>query len=307
MIQLLRLNRLILDADIQPRETMSSKLIEEYAKFYREGHELPPIKAFKDGRKYWLADGFHRASAAREAELLEIAVDVEPGTKRDAILYACASNIHGKVRSNDDKRRAVIRMLKDDEWQHWSDRKIAMHCAISEVTVAKYRRELSPKFLEIRTVTRGDSTYEMDTSDIGRRPVPHLEIEEPPEPSEFPDDMDRQAIEAAFPEQAAADMVDAFDGLDEMDFETEKHPVIEPEPERFVSSYVLWVTLLRQVASLLEDLRHMGGIVAVMKELTPAQVEDVIGQAYRLDRHLRALIDEVDGMAMVVDIKDQSR
>src|SRR6266403_1007511 len=77
--QSLPLAALILDADVQPRETMSSGLIHEYATLYREGHALPPIKVFHDGRDNWVADGFHRVSAVREAGLSEIHAEVAPG------------------------------------------------------------------------------------------------------------------------------------------------------------------------------------------------------------------------------------
>jgi hypothetical protein len=301
MVQFISLKQLILDADVQPRETMSSGLITEYAKLYREGHELPPIKVFKDGHKYWVADGFHRSSAAKEAGLTEIPIEVQSGSKRDAILYACASNKHGKGRTNDDKRRAVNRLLKDREWKLWADREIARHCGVSHEFVSKQRRICQP-LTDNRKTHRSNYIYTMDTSRIGEREVPPTAIEPQLEAIELPDDMDRHAIEAAFPEQPSAEIFDAFDGLDD-EVPTEH----EPEPERHIPSYVLWVHLLRQVATLLEQTHQMGGISAITKNLTPAQVEDVYGQVYRLDRHLRVLLDEVDGMAMIVDISGQSR
>jgi hypothetical protein len=95
----LPLDVLILDADIQPRETMSNALIREYAELYRDGHTLAPITVFQDGADYWVADGFHRVTAALEAGLSEINVDLEVGTKRDAINYSCGANKHGKART----------------------------------------------------------------------------------------------------------------------------------------------------------------------------------------------------------------
>jgi hypothetical protein len=35
------------------------------------------------------------------------------------------------VRTNDDKRRAVLRMLTDPEWRQWPLRKIEKHCGVS--------------------------------------------------------------------------------------------------------------------------------------------------------------------------------
>src|SRR6266571_9080734 len=92
----LALEVLILDAEVQPRETMSNATIQEYAALYADGQELSAILVFRDGQSYWLADGFHRVSAARQAGLTELPAEVQEGTKRDAILAACGANLHGK-------------------------------------------------------------------------------------------------------------------------------------------------------------------------------------------------------------------
>jgi hypothetical protein len=306
MVQLISLKQLILDADVQPRETMSSGLISEYAKLYREGHDFPPIKVFKDGRKYWVADGFHRTSAAREAGLSEIAVEVEPGTKRNAILYACASNKHGKVRTNEDKYRAVDRLLVDPEWSTWGDGEIALHCGVGRKLVLARRNLSCPHGQDTRKIHRGHYIYTMDTSHIGQRHGSSVEIEVQPAPSEFTDDLDREAIEAEFPRQPSTEIFDALDGLaDEAFRKIDLSPFTEPlaEPEYHVSSYVLWVRLLREVATMLEKLHQMGGIHAITQNLTPEQVDEVIRQVCRLDTHLRALLNQIETMGLVMDIK----
>jgi hypothetical protein len=43
---ILPLDVLILDDDVQRRETMAKTLIQEYAELYRDGHILPPITVF---------------------------------------------------------------------------------------------------------------------------------------------------------------------------------------------------------------------------------------------------------------------
>ena len=65
------------------------------------------------------------------------------GTKRDAILYACAANsTHGLPLTADDKRQAVTRLLQDEEWRQWSDNTIAKHCGVSHPFVATVRSSL---------------------------------------------------------------------------------------------------------------------------------------------------------------------
>jgi protein gp37 len=190
----LALDVLTLDSDVQPRDTMSSEIIKEYAGLYREGHTLAPIVVFQSGIDYWVADGFHRVSAARQAGLTEIHADVQEGRKRDAIFYACSSNTHGKARTTADKRRAIMRLLDDGEWQGMSDREIARHCGVDTKTVSKHRRTLSVEFPQIdtpsRLVTRNGTTYTMETAAIGQRLSPV-------------DDMDRTTIEQNFPARPA--------------------------------------------------------------------------------------------------------
>jgi protein gp37 len=191
----LALDVLRLDADVQSRETMSSGLIEDYAQLYAEGHELPPIKVSQDGPDYWVADGFHRTKAARKTGLSEIPADVEIGTKRDAIVYACGSNKHGKPRSHEDKRRAVRRLLNDPEWRQWSNLTIARHCGVTASFVGKLRSSLGIESSEQRRyITRHGTEAVMDTSSIGKRA-----LSEPT--TAAADDLARTDIEARYPAQ----------------------------------------------------------------------------------------------------------
>jgi protein gp37 len=195
----LALEVLILDAEVQPREEMSRALIREYAALYSEGHTLAPIVVFREGQEFWLADGFHRVSAAREAGLAEIDAEVHEGSRRDATLYACGSNTHGKPRTNEDKRRVVTRLLQDREWSEWSDREIARHCGVSNRFVSLVRKELFPSVNGIqipRTVQRNGTIYAMDTSAIGQHRTP---LEGPIPRDQSADAMTRPEIEAAFP------------------------------------------------------------------------------------------------------------
>jgi len=64
-----------LDGGTQPRARLNEKVIAEYAGDMRGGAEFPPVDVFYDGEVYWLADGYHRVSAAIEAGLPEVAGD----------------------------------------------------------------------------------------------------------------------------------------------------------------------------------------------------------------------------------------
>lgn len=145
MNKILELNAIRIDGGTQPRERIDENVVAEYANAMRDGAIFPPVVVFHDGVDNWLADGFHRLHATRKIEANEIACSVQSGTKREAILYAVGANAsHGVRRTNDDKRRAVMTLLNDAEWSHWSNREIARRCAVHSTSVDKWRAESQP-------------------------------------------------------------------------------------------------------------------------------------------------------------------
>ncbi len=176
------------DGGTQPRQELDLLVVDRYAEEKREGANFPPITVFFDGVNYWLADGFHRYFADRKNETEAVPVDLRNGTQRDAILHSLGANaLHGLPRSNDDKRRAVLEMLKDPEWREWSDGVIAQKTNVSQPFVSKLRRELdSQNVLSDQsidrsidrpsdhataqpTVRRGADDVVRETKSIGRR------------------------------------------------------------------------------------------------------------------------------------------
>jgi hypothetical protein len=138
----LRIGLVRIDGGTQSRAAISQAVCDEYAEYYRpdSSDRMPPILVFYDGAHYWLADGFHRLHGAIRAGRTEIIAQIRQGTQRDAILASCrANNAHGLRRTDDDKRRAVQRLLEDEEWSRWSDRAIAEACRVSPNFVGKVR------------------------------------------------------------------------------------------------------------------------------------------------------------------------
>lgn len=139
----LLLSKIRIDGDTQPREEINYSAVTEYAEKMREGVVFPSVKVFFDGASYWLADGFHRYHANKANATKEIEADVSEGTQRDAQLYSFGANDdHGLRRTNEEKRRAVLRMLDDFEWGELSDREIARIARVSHTYVAKIRESL---------------------------------------------------------------------------------------------------------------------------------------------------------------------
>lgn len=177
----------------QPRVETNETAVAEYAEVIRFGGELPPVVVFDDGAECWLADGFHRFHAHVNAGAMEIVCDVRLGTKRDAILFSVGANAsHGLRRSNDDKRKAVMTLLKDSEWSTWSDNAIAKACSVDHKTVAAHRQAIlgnsQDAVLITRNVERNGRSYTQNTANIGKA-KPAFEVAEQPVavPAEKPD------------------------------------------------------------------------------------------------------------------------
>jgi hypothetical protein len=158
----------------QARAALSDTIIQEYAAAMARGETLPPLDVYFDETTYWLADGFHRVSAAKIAGHTTIAAIVHEGGKREALLHAVSANeTHGHRRTEADRRHAVSLLLADPEWQAWNNSAIARQCRVSEFLVRTLRRTLEPSQgtpeLPVRTkkVHRGGTTYPMQTGKIG--------------------------------------------------------------------------------------------------------------------------------------------
>ncbi|MGB5923639.1 MAG: ParB N-terminal domain-containing protein [Syntrophobacteria bacterium] len=171
-IQELEIFQIFAHADIQPRVEIHQETVNEYVEEMRQGAKFPPVVVFReDDVFYWLADGFHRFEAAKEAGRTFIQAEIRAGGKREAILYAVGANaIHGLRRSNIDKRNSVLKLLKDEQWSQWSDREIARRCQVSPDTVNRIRRSLSESDSENETRsyrTKHGTVATMNTRNIG--------------------------------------------------------------------------------------------------------------------------------------------
>lgn len=171
MSERIELRNIRTDGGTQPRAGLDEVTVEEYTQAIADGAKFPPITLFYDGQHYWLADGFHRVAAHKHAQKQRIDAEVKSGDLRDAILYSVGANAtHGLRRSNDDKRRAVQRLLDDPEWNQWSDREIARKCKVSQPFVSKMRGDTDNVISMERKFThhKTGATAVMDTSNIGK-------------------------------------------------------------------------------------------------------------------------------------------
>lgn len=159
-----------MDGGTQSRSEISKNVVSEYAEAMRAGAHFPPVIIFHDGADHWLADGFHRCHAAKETGQSEILATVHLGTRRDAILYSAGANAaHGQRRTPEDKRNAVIMLLRDPEWASWSNSEIARRANVSHTFVASVRASLETDSSRERTYTTKHGTQaSMKTAAIGK-------------------------------------------------------------------------------------------------------------------------------------------
>jgi hypothetical protein len=192
MVAIAKLRR---DGGTQPRATLDAKVIEEYAEDMKSGAKFPPVVAFFDGADYWLADGFHRVGGANVAGLEEIEAEIKQGSQRDAVLYSVGVNAaHGCRRTNEDKRRSVLRLLEDSEWSAWSNVEVSKRCSVSEAFVRSLRtkRSETEQPAARQYTTKHGTQATMHTENIGRR-EPREEREPEPELDERQDAPESQS------------------------------------------------------------------------------------------------------------------
>lgn len=191
MKKTINLREIRIDGGTQSRVEINMETVQEYAAEIEGGESLPPMTVFFDGVDHWLADGFHRFHAYCRLNREKVTVECNQGDKRAAILYSVSANTtHGLRRTNEDKRKAVLTLLKDEEWSKWTDSAIAKSCCVDHKTVTKIRSGMSDPSLgksqvsdERTYITKHGTQATMNTAKIGKTKP----IEPPPTTATAPD------------------------------------------------------------------------------------------------------------------------
>ena len=191
---MLDLSLIRIDGGTQSRAKLNNEIVTEYAEAYKAGANFPAVTIFYDGKDRWLADGFHRYHAAKQAGRTTILEKITPGTLRDAKFHAWKANQdHGQRRTNEDKRNIVLEILADDEAGKWSDSHIAKEFGFAHSFVGSLRKSLdsesSEKPTERTYTTKHGTTATMQTASIGKPATPVAKLAPVVEPiAEEPED-----------------------------------------------------------------------------------------------------------------------
>jgi len=159
------------DGQTQHRMAVNPAIVAEYAALMRAGVEFPPVRLWWDGESYWLADGFQRVAAAKSVGLTQLAAEIRLGTLREAQWDSYAANgAHGVRRTPEETQRVIRLALRHPNGAAMSNVQIAKHLHIPEATLRRWRNKVSSPRDEdtARLVTRGGTTYRLQTARIGR-------------------------------------------------------------------------------------------------------------------------------------------
>jgi hypothetical protein len=167
-----------LDGGTQPRAELRLDTISDYAEAMQGGAQFPPVVVFHDGTNYWLADGFHRLNAWKQAfPQNAIEADVRQGTQADAQWFSYGANKEhdkaGTRRTTNDIGRAVLAALQHPQSKALSDESIAQHVGCHRITVQRCLKRLEEPTCSSATSQRpthrtGKDGRTINTANIGK-------------------------------------------------------------------------------------------------------------------------------------------
>lgn len=176
------ISQITADPEIQLKSRgIDNNTVRSYIEAMDSGAEFEPVVIYDDGNTKWLADGFHRHSAAIFLGNGGIFADVRQGTYKDALIFAAMANVeNGRPMSRAQKQEAGERLLKLTDF---GNSEIGRRLAVEATTVMRWRQKLSCANAQDspRTVTRNGKAYQMDTSNIGNPKATKVDTPELPD------------------------------------------------------------------------------------------------------------------------------
>lgn len=140
--EVLSVDLLRVDGDTQSRVAVNQDVVDEYAELVSAGKFWPfeSITVFHDGTDYWIADGFHRTLAAKQAGRSSVPCNVITGTARDARIYGMRANDeHGLRMSREDRRKNVLWLL--EKYPTLTQKEVSEKAGVTDRTVRNWISE----------------------------------------------------------------------------------------------------------------------------------------------------------------------
>jgi hypothetical protein len=198
MNKVMNIGALVMDERLQSRTEINEDTVSDYAEAILNGADFPPVLVYFDGINYYLTDGYHRLLAHKRAEKVSILCSVVQGTLRDAVFHSTGVNAaHGMRRTHADKRKAVMTLLDDFEWEGMGNSQIAKHCHVSPTFVSDLRKGVGKDTGD--TVKYKTPTGKvMEKKKAPGRAAKEPELKEPAkqdQPTDTNDDQNQEAID----------------------------------------------------------------------------------------------------------------
>ena len=180
----------------QMRCRIDDDTVADYRAAMLDGADFPAVVVFAEGKKYWLADGFHRYRARLSIGARDIRCEVHVGDRFDAIAYAVGANkTNGLRRTNADKQMAVRAALSLERLASWSDRAIAELVGVSPPTVASMRSP-TEKLLQLNGTTEKRTGRDGKSRHVPKSQAPRVAARGDDRPSK-PDRVDSENLRLA--------------------------------------------------------------------------------------------------------------
>lgn len=224
---MLLLDQIVAVSDIQPRKSMNMDVVKNYVEDLGYGAVFPPVIVFNEGEgseRNFLADGYHRLFAHRDAGHETIECEVHEGGLFEAQMYAWGANTqHGFRRSSKDAQRCVKAALLKMGQDHTQEQ-IADVCRVHRNTVSK-----------IHTQMLADGEYEAGGVDAPKARKPKKPTTKDlaptkPEPTQ---------------EEAEAESLRGFvKGINEMPFpgQDSGHLPLTAEDLKYIQNAAMWLS-----------------------------------------------------------------
>lgn len=184
-VQLIEIDKIRFDPTTQARVQINHEQLKEYIEAYKSGDRFPAIVCYFDRKDYWIADGFHRILAAKEAGHAEIAVEIHLGDVSDAKWHAAGANVsHGIRRTNADKRKAVEFALAVHP--EYTDGNIGKHVGVHQTFVRDVRSQVMSNITSTNSIDPINKVEKRIGTDGKSYPVKREIPPPPPDPNEPP-------------------------------------------------------------------------------------------------------------------------